>query len=63
MNVDDDKKELCGICEQEKSRGIHLYTLFICCECEQKMIQTDPKEAEYQYYLKKLKNMNQPTLN
>jgi hypothetical protein len=62
MNVENEK-ETCGICEQEKSRGIHLYTLFICCECEQKMIHTEPREEAYQYYLKKLKNMNQPTLS
>ncbi|WP_226038395.1 sigma factor G inhibitor Gin [Aquibacillus saliphilus] len=55
-------KEACGICEQEKYRGIHLYNLFICCECEQKMIHTEPKEEQYQYYLHKLKRISKPTL-
>lgn len=54
--------ECCGICEEEKERGIHLYTLFICCECEQNMIHTEPREEKYNYYLQKLKNMNQPRL-
>ncbi|WP_093217532.1 sigma factor G inhibitor Gin [Sediminibacillus albus] len=53
---------MCGICNREKPKGIHLYTLFICCDCEQKMIHTEPCEAEYQHYLDKLKNMKQTTL-
>lgn len=54
--------ESCGICEEKKERGIHLYTLFICCECEQNIIHTEPREEKYNYYLQKLKNMNQPRL-
>ncbi len=54
--------ERCGICEEKKERGIHLYTMFICCECEYNMIHTEPREEKYQYYLDKLKNINQPTL-
>lgn len=52
----------CGICEETKAEGIHLYKLFICHECERNMIHTEPKEEKYRYYLKKLKNMNQSTL-
>lgn len=55
--------ERCGICEEEKERGIHLYKMFICTECEQNMIHTEPREEKYHYYLRKLKNMNQPTLH
>lgn len=54
--------EHCGICEEEKESGIHLYNLFICCECERNMIHTEPREEKYNYYLRKLKNMNQPRL-
>ena len=54
--------ERCGICEEEKERGIHLYKMFICTECEQNMIHTEPREEKYRYYLRKLKNMNQPRL-
>ena len=54
--------ECCGICEEEKERGIHLYTLFICCECEHNIIHTEPREEKYNYYLHKLKNMNQSKL-
>ncbi|WP_186575684.1 sigma factor G inhibitor Gin [Aquibacillus kalidii] len=55
-------REACGICDQEKEKGIHLYNLFICCECEQKMVHTEPQEAQYQFYLNKLKNINKSTL-
>ncbi|HLR08607.1 MAG TPA: sigma factor G inhibitor Gin [Bacillota bacterium] len=54
--------ERCGICEEKKEKGIHLYKLFICRECEQNMIHTEPREEKYNYYLHKLKNMNQPKL-
>lgn len=46
------KSCLCGICDQEKQEGIHLYRLFICKECEQKIIQTEPKEVQYHYFVK-----------
>lgn len=49
----------CGICEEEKEKGIVLCRLFICDECEQNMIHTEPREEKYNYYLQKLKNMNQ----
>lgn len=55
-------KDKCGICEESKARGIYLYNLFICIECEHNMIHTEPREEKYQYYLQKLKNINQPTL-
>lgn len=54
--------ERCGICEEEKEKGIHLYTLFICTDCEYNMIHTEPREEKYSYYLRKLKNVNQPKL-
>ena len=55
-------RERCGICEEDKGEGIHLYNLFICTECEYNMIHTEPREEKYNYYLQKLKNINQPTL-
>ncbi|WP_067729747.1 sigma factor G inhibitor Gin [Oceanobacillus damuensis] len=57
-----DSFEHCGICEEEKAKGIHLYTMFICTECEYNMIHTEPREEKYNYYLHKLKNINQPKL-
>lgn len=54
--------ETCGICEEEKTIGIHITTLFICSECERNMIHTEPREEKYKYYLEKLKNINRPTL-
>lgn len=54
--------ELCGICEEKKEAGIHLYKIFICSECERNMIHTEPREEKYQYYLQKLKNINHSRL-
>ncbi|TXL63419.1 sigma factor G inhibitor Gin [Cerasibacillus terrae] len=54
--------EKCGICDERKERGIHLYTMYICCDCEHQMIHTEPSEEKYRYYIQKLKHMNQSTL-
>lgn len=53
----------CGICEESKEKGIYIYKLFICHECEQNMVQTKPREDKYEYYLQKLKNINLPKLS
>lgn len=60
--IQSDSYEHCGICEERKASGIHLYTMFICTECEYNMIHTEPREEKYNYYLKKLKNVGQSRL-
>ncbi|RLL41707.1 sigma factor G inhibitor Gin [Oceanobacillus piezotolerans] len=54
--------EKCGICEEEKEEGIHLYNLFLCRECEHNIIHTEPREEKYKYYLHKLKNIKESKL-
>jgi hypothetical protein len=54
--------ETCVICEEEKHRGIHLYTKFICTDCEKDMIQTETNDPKYLYYLTKLKNATTPEI-
>ncbi|MFD1849286.1 sigma factor G inhibitor Gin [Oceanobacillus bengalensis] len=56
------RNEHCGICEEDKQEGIHLYNMFICTACEHNIIHTEPREEKYNYYLKKLKNISQPKL-
>lgn len=58
----DKQLKRCGICEDEKKEGIHLYNLFICSECEYNMIHTEPREEKYQYYVRKLKAVRQSKL-
>ena len=40
-----------------EASGIHLYTSFICEECEREMIGTDTRDIKYKYYLKQLKKL------
>jgi hypothetical protein len=54
--------ETCIICEQEKHRGIHLYTRFICLDCEKDIIHTETNDPKYQYYLTKLKKVSTPEI-
>lgn len=42
----------CVICDQEKNRGIHLYTKFICLDCERKVISTSTSDPDYAFYVK-----------
>ena len=55
-------KKTCGVCDQDREKGFYLYNLFICSECEQKIIHTEPNQAQYQYYLKKLRGINKSKL-
>lgn len=52
--------EQCVVCEQVKPAGIHLYTSFICTECEQIMIQTDTSDPKYKFYVDKLRKVTKP---
>jgi Inhibitor of sigma-G Gin len=54
--------EECVICEQAKTRGIHLYTSFICTDCENDLIATDTSHPKYNYYLKKLRKITMPEI-
>ena len=52
--------EECVICEQSKLRGIHLYTSFICTDCESDLITTDTCNPKYKYFLKQLRKITNP---
>lgn len=47
--------EKCIICEQEKKMGIHLYTSFICNDCEREMVKTDTDDPKYKFYIEQMK--------
>ena len=54
--------EMCVICENLKPKGIHLYTSFICTECENDLIQTETNDPKYKYFLKQLKKITTPEI-
>ncbi|GEN31254.1 hypothetical protein HNQ35_001759 [Cerasibacillus quisquiliarum] len=56
------KWDKCGICNEEKTEGYYLYKMYICIECEQKLIRTDPTDEKYRYYIRKLEQINQSKL-
>lgn len=51
----------CVICEEQREDGIYLYTTFICTSCEYNLIHTEPREKKYNYYVNKLKQLDEPT--
>lgn len=52
--------ELCVVCEERKMRGIHLYTSFICADCERDMVSTETNDPKYIYFLTRLKKVAVP---
>ncbi|WP_409276187.1 sigma factor G inhibitor Gin [Neobacillus sp. SCS-31] len=50
-------KEECVVCEKTKTQGIHLYTSFICSECERDMVSTETNDPRYIYFLKQLRKV------
>lgn len=55
-------EETCVICENLKPKGIHLYTSFICTDCESDLIQTDTNDPKYKYFLKQLRKITTPEI-
>jgi hypothetical protein len=55
-------EEQCIVCQSEKSVGIHLYTSFICTECEREMVQTDTNDPVYKLFVQRLKKVNTPQI-
>lgn len=45
----------CKICEEWKEEGIYLLISFICTSCEKEMLETEPGDEHYQYYVERLK--------
>lgn len=54
--------ETCIVCEEQKEKGIHLYTSFICKECEGTMLQTDVEDPKYKFYLQQLRKITIPKI-
>lgn len=55
-------KHCCGVCEEEKERGIHIYHIFICESCEREIVQTEPEQTEYSNFVEKLRGIVKPKL-
>lgn len=54
--------EICIICEEKKHRGIHLYTHFLCRDCEKDMVHTETNETQYNFYIEKLRRLTETKL-
>jgi hypothetical protein len=54
--------ECCIVCSEEKRIGIHLYTSFICYECEREMVETETSDPLYKLFVQRLKKVNTPEI-
>ncbi|WP_223703278.1 sigma factor G inhibitor Gin [Sutcliffiella deserti] len=54
--------ETCMVCEEKKDKGIHVYTEFLCRDCEKEMLQTDTSDPRYKFYLQQLKKITIPKI-
>ena len=50
--------EECAICELMKKKGIHLYNIYICSECENILVHTETNDPMYNKHVEKLRKMN-----
>jgi len=55
-------EETCVVCEEKKLRGIHLYTSFICTDCESDLIKTETDDPKYKYFIHQLKKATKPEI-
>nr|WP_114746947.1 sigma factor G inhibitor Gin [Falsibacillus pallidus] len=55
-------EEVCVVCDERRAKGIHLYTSFICSECEEDMVRTDTRDPKYKYYIDRLKKITTPEI-
>ncbi len=55
-------EKTCVICEQSQSTGIHLYTSFICIQCEEQIVNTETDDPHYNYYVQQLKRVTTPEI-
>ncbi|BCB01897.1 sigma factor G inhibitor Gin [Bacillus sp. KH172YL63] len=54
--------EECIVCHVEKKVGIHLYTSFICTDCEHEMVRTETNDPLYKTFIQRLKKVNTPQI-
>ncbi|WP_017185074.1 sigma factor G inhibitor Gin [Alkalibacillus haloalkaliphilus] len=45
----------CQICGEWKQDGIHVLSSFICKGCEREIVNTNPDDERYQYFVDRLK--------
>jgi hypothetical protein len=62
LNTEKKAGEVCIVCSQEKGTGIHLYTSFVCIDCEKDMVCTETNSPHYKYFVEKLKKVNTPQI-
>ncbi|WP_408005356.1 sigma factor G inhibitor Gin [Pseudalkalibacillus berkeleyi] len=46
------------VCEEKSNKGIYIFQHFLCTKCEQRMVVTETDDAEYQYFIEKLRKIN-----
>lgn len=56
------KDEACMICEGKEKEGMHINTSFICWECEQEIVQTEPESKKYNEFVKKLSKIKKTSV-
>lgn len=63
MTVKKSAGETCVVCDDKKQEGIHLFTQFICKDCEKEIVDTETDDFRYVFFLKKLKTIAEKNLN
>lgn len=62
MDREGKENKICIICEKEKQEGYFLLHSFICSHCEQQIVQTEPDDPLYLFYVRQLRKVEQHLL-
>lgn len=60
--MNDHSMNQCKICEEKKREGIYILVSFICSDCEKEILNTNPEDERYQYFVDRLKRTHTANL-
>lgn len=58
--MEEQKEQVCIICNNSGRDGITIVSEFICEECEMEMVKTDVLDAKYPFFIHQLKQIWYP---
>ncbi|SEU31667.1 sigma factor G inhibitor Gin [Paenibacillus sp. NFR01] len=55
--MEQNPRQTCIICSQEKEEGIVIVSQFICEDCESEMVHTEADDAKYRFFIGRMKKI------
>ncbi|UJF33144.1 sigma factor G inhibitor Gin [Paenibacillus hexagrammi] len=55
--MEENRIGVCMICEQQRSGGIHIVSVFICDQCSSEIVRTDVEDRRYPFFVKQMRKV------